>query len=214
MTAEATAAAMRRAMMTCVSWMMKSMQSVMRGGLSSSFGPSSRRRFFASSLTMPLSLSEFRSLASKAMGASWTSMSAPTSSWVKVSRVSVLWAAMTMPALLSKRWRWRSFSTSSSTGGLPLTTSARASTTVAPWGGASSSSVNSRSPDCLPPSSAISSFFSSPSRVFSSGWSLPANHDDILPLLGDDDRADVSLFVVRDQCPSGKPRRVSRWNSR
>mmetsp|Transcript_27570 Transcript_27570/g.84571 ORF Transcript_27570/g.84571 Transcript_27570/m.84571 type:complete len:435 (-) Transcript_27570:9-1313(-) len=188
MTADATAAPISSAMMGCTSWMMKSTHSVMRGGFSSSFGPSCNSLSLANCVCRPRSLSESSSDASRGIGAECTSISASTSNCVNVSSVSVLCAASTTPALLSKRCRCRSFSTSGSSGFLPSITSDSASSTVALCGGASSSSVNSRSPFASAtftlPSSTISIVaFSSLADSFCSSASPPAlslpNRNDI-----------------------------------
>ena len=71
MAADAITAAMSRYMITELSWMMKSMKSEMRGGFSSSFGPSSSRRFAASAGDRPFSASDWNSAMMSSMDFSW-----------------------------------------------------------------------------------------------------------------------------------------------
>jgi hypothetical protein len=71
MAADAITAAMSRYMITELSWMMKSMKSEMRGGFSSSFGPSSSRRFAASAGDRPFSPSDWNSAMTSSMDFSW-----------------------------------------------------------------------------------------------------------------------------------------------
>ena len=55
--ADATQAPRSRAMISCVSWIRKSMKKVTRGGFSSSFGPSSASCFAACAAVTPRSTS-------------------------------------------------------------------------------------------------------------------------------------------------------------
>mmetsp|Transcript_17855 Transcript_17855/g.53120 ORF Transcript_17855/g.53120 Transcript_17855/m.53120 type:complete len:201 (+) Transcript_17855:561-1163(+) len=132
MAADATHAPRSSTMMSCVIWIRNRVQKVTRGGFSSSFGPSSARRFAANSGVRPLSRSECRLPASLATGMLCTSSFLPRSS----SAASCILASSTRFSADSsekmrvprdsKRWRWISFSISGSTS-LGLKASARAS---------------------------------------------------------------------------------------
>mmetsp|Transcript_32396 Transcript_32396/g.100247 ORF Transcript_32396/g.100247 Transcript_32396/m.100247 type:complete len:362 (+) Transcript_32396:214-1299(+) len=120
MTADAMAAPRSSTMMSCVSWMRNRTKNVTRGGFSSSLGPSSSRRLAARADVMPFARSESICAASFATSMLCTSspFSSPSSAssciLARFTRFSAELTVKMRSVDFSKRWRWRSFSTSAS----------------------------------------------------------------------------------------------------